>query len=75
MLSFHYDCQVNYNTFQKFVRGKFWLCEGSFGLSVGTTAWGPSRNQRTQILRRMERRNWIEDMGAQRHFGSPVESQ
>jgi hypothetical protein len=36
---------------------------------------GPSRNQRTQILRRMERRNWIEDMGAQRHFGSPVESQ
>ena len=75
MLAFHYDYQVNHNTVQKFVGGKFWLCEASLGLSVGTTAWGPSRNQRAQILRGRERRNWIENMGAQRHFGSPVESQ
>jgi hypothetical protein len=68
MLSFHYDCQVNHNTLQKFVGGKFWLCEGSFGLSVGTTGGLPC------ILRERNRRNWIEDMEL-KAFGSPVERQ
>ena len=38
MLSFRYDYQVNHNTVREVVGGKFWLCEDSFGLSVGTTA-------------------------------------
>jgi hypothetical protein len=75
ILTFHYGCQVNHTTVQKFIGGKLWLCEGRIGLSVGTTAWGYFHKQRTQILRRRKRRNWIENMEAQMHFGSPVERQ
>jgi hypothetical protein len=39
LLSFNYDYQVNHNTVQKFVGGKFWLC-GSFGLISGNDCVG-----------------------------------
>ena len=51
-----------------------------FGRVVLAYLWerprgGPSRNQRTQSLLRKEPQSLNRNMGAQRHFDSPVESQ